>query len=134
MNDNNNHIKRFNESSEWSIMDNNNLPFRRIDLIKDKDFENIKKTGRSVYYVDNDFNVVESHNLSNLKKAIYNKDFPFIIMIDPKFIPTVEKLLKSIYDLKIMQYKEISLRFDQARGIIQDYGDPGDTRGRNIIK
>ena len=121
-----NKIKKFNEHSTINEMVDLEQFFyigNDFSRLTVEDFKKVHDSGRKVYYISNQFELIEIPTYS--RKVLFNidrtmnRDLPQILFISDDTVEKIIPVIKNIGDIKELHLKEVSLRLKQVLGIIQ---------------
>ena len=121
-------IRKFNEESNIinnNFTENNSLPYQNVSFMQDQDIKIIHRSGRKIYGINKEFEVVEFTTLGELKwklKFKPNDRFPYVLFVTEEFMESMKPLIESIKQVEELTKKKVNLLFDVIRANSQEKG------------
>lgn len=120
-------INKFNESFIDDILNHATI---RIDgrmsaVFTDQDFRIIRRSGRKVYTIDNEFSINEiktSYDLKYHNTGKVNDQFPYALIIREDYLDTIKEKVDLIKKVKELSDKKIATLFEMVRALSEENG------------
>lgn len=121
-------IRKFNEnvSGDNNFTKHNSLPYKLVSAMQDQDIKLIHRSGRKIFGINKEFEVVEFNTLGEMRwKFKPNDRFPFILFVTEEFMESMKPMILSIKEVEELSKKKVSLLFDVIRANSEEKGREG---------
>lgn len=117
-------LRRFNEGNTYdSLIGHNSIPYNMVSVMVEQDIKLIHRSGRKLYGINEEFEVVEFTTLGEMRWRFKPNDrFPYILLVTEKFIDSMKPLIENIKEVDRLTKKKIELLFEVIRSKSEEDG------------
>lgn len=119
-------IKKVNENWDDSIMNHNTIHVDNniLNVLTDFDIKKIHRSGRKIYSVTEDFEILEITSLSQVKynKSNVNTLFPYLLLITEEYMSDMKEKVNLIKKIKELSDNKIHTLFELVRALSEENG------------